>query len=246
MLLDIFLILSTIMAYFVKGITGFGNTLVMGSLFSFVISNRLTTPVDLIFSIPTNAYLVWKDRKSISIRIVVPLSLMMLAGIIPGTFLLKTGNDWLLKSALGLVIIGLAIEILTRKPLLNQTKKTNAGFLVIIGVFSGILAGLYGIGALLVAYISRTADNRNQFRANICCVFLVENIFRFFLYWFSGILNKEVLLLTLLLSPAVVLGMIIGIRVDKKLNEKTVKKFIIILLIVSGTILFLRNALFHL
>lgn len=79
---NIYLFISTLFAYFTKGITGFGNTLVMGSLFSFVVSNRLTTPVDLLFGIPTNTYMAWKERKNISLKIVIPLSLMLLAGIV--------------------------------------------------------------------------------------------------------------------------------------------------------------------
>lgn len=239
----IFLFISTLLAYITKAITGFGNTLVMGSLFSFVVSNKLTTPVDLVFSIPTNLYMVWRERKSISLKVVIPLSLMLLAGIVPGVFLLKVGSDWILKSVLGVVIVGIAIEMWTRSPSKSGTTKGNPVFLVVIGVVSGVLSGLYGIGALLVAYISRTTENKNQFRGNICCVFLVENIFRFFLYLYTGILNKDILHLTLILSPAVILGMIIGIKVDSNMKEDTVKKTVIALLAVSGSILFLKAIL---
>jgi uncharacterized protein len=235
---NIFLFISTLLAYFIKGITGFGNTLVMGSLFSFVVSNRLTTPIDLLFSIPTNLYMVWRERKSISLKVVIPLSLMLLAGVVPGTLLLRAGSDRILKSILAVVIVGMAIEMLTRKPNKNNTMKNSTVFLVIIGVVSGILAGLYGIGALLVAYISRTTGNKSEFRANICCVFLIDNIFRFILYWFTGILNRDILWLSLILSPAVILGMIIGIKVDARMNDEGVKKTVIALLIISGTILF--------
>lgn len=241
---NVFLFIFTFIAYFVKAITGFGNTLVMGSLFSFVVGNRLTTPIDLIFSIPTNMYIVFKERKNISLKIVIPLSFMLLVGSIPGTFLLKLGDERLLKSGLGIVVIGLAIEMLTRKPAKTVTqKKNNPLFLVTIGIISGVMAGLYGIGALLVAYISRTTDSKSQFRANICCVFLVDNIFRFILYWMTGLLNKEILFLTLLLSPAVVLGMKIGLKVDERIGEETTRKIVIGLLMISGTILFLKNIL---
>lgn len=240
---NIFLFISTLFAYFTKGITGFGNTLVMNSLFSFVVSNRLTTPVDLLLSIPTNTYIAWRERKNISLKIVVPLSLMILAGIIPGTFLLRTGMDWILKSILGIVVMGIALEMLTRKTVKSKNKKANIVFLIIIGVISGILAGLYGIGALLVAYVSRTTDNKNEFRGNICCVFLVDNIFRFFLYLFTEILTKEVIMMTLFLSPAVILGMIIGVKIDSKMSEETVKKSVIVLLMSSGVLLFLKSYL---
>ena len=242
---NIFLFISTLLAYFVKSITGFGNTLVMGSLFSFAVPNRLTTPVDLIFSIPTNIYIAWRERKNISLKVVIPLSLMLLVGIIPGTFFLRVGNDRILKSILGIVVVGMALEMLTRKPTKNETKKNSPIFLIIIGIISGILAGLYGIGALLVAYISRTTNNKSEFRANICCVFLVDNVFRLFLYLFTGILNKEIFILTLILSPAVILGMIVGVKVDSKMKEETVKKSVIALLIISGTVLLVKSLLFY-
>lgn len=242
---NLFLFTATLFSYFVKAITGFGNTLVMGSLFSFVVSNRFTTPIDLIFSIPTNTYIVWRERKNISIKVVIPLSLMLLIGIIPGTFLLKVGSDWILKCILGIVVVGIAVEMMTRNPNKNETNKTNPIFLTVIGVLSGVLAGLYGIGALLVAYISRTTNNKNEFRANICCVFLVDNIFRFLLYLFTGILNKEILLMTIFLAPAVFIGMFIGIKVDSNMREETVKKSVIILLLVSGTVLLVKSLLNH-
>lgn len=242
---NIFLFISALFAYFVKGITGFGNTLVMGPLFSFVISNRLITPVDLLLSIPTNIYIVWRERKNISMKVVIPLSIMLLAGIIPGTFLLEVGNDWILKSILGVIIVGIAIEMLTRKPNISGTTKTNPILLIFIGIMSGILAGLYGIGVLLIAYISRTTDNKSEFRANICCVFLVDNIFRFFLYLYTGILNKEAFSMTLFLLPAVIIGMMIGVKVDSNMKEETVKKSVVVLLIISGTVLFLKSILNH-
>lgn len=248
MLQNIFLLLSTLIAFFVKGLTGFGNTLVMGSFFSFVVSNRLTTPVDLILGIPTNIYIAWKERKNISLKIVIPLSLMLLIGIIPGTFLLKVGNDWLLKSIFGIVVMGIAVEMLTRKPnnttnITNTQKRWNKVSLLFIGILSGVLAGLFGIGALLVAYISRTTDNKNQFRANICCVFLVDNVFRFFLYLYTGILNLQVLFYALLLSPAVIIGMKLGLKANNNMKESSVKKAIIITLMISGGILCIKSVL---
>lgn len=243
MILNAYLFLAVFLSFFVKGITGFGNTLVMAPLFSFVIPNKTTTPIDLLMSVPTNAYLAWRERKAINPKIVIPLSLMLLAGVIPGTFLLKTGEDWLLKGFLGLVVIGIGIEMLTRKTSRMEPGKGNAVFLTFIGILSGMLAGLYGISAPLVAYISRTTGNRSEFRANICCVFFIENVFRLAYYIISGILTKAILLKFLMLSPAVALGLYAGIRIDKKLTEDTVKKAMVYLLIASGAVLFINNVL---
>jgi uncharacterized membrane protein YfcA len=238
----IYLFAVVFASLFVKGITGFGNTLVMAPLFSFVVSNRFTTPVDLLISLPTNVYLVWKNRKSINFKTVAPLSVMLLAGVIPGTILLKTGNDLILKLVLGVVIVALGIEMLYRKPQQNGSGKGNKLLLVIVGLVSGVLAGMYGISAFLVAYISRTSSDRGQFRANLCSLFLVDNIFRFFWYSTTGIMTMEIVKFTIFMAPAVVLGMYAGTRVDTGLKEETVRKATIYLLVVSGVMLLLRSA----
>ena len=241
MIENIYLFVVVFIAFFIKGITGFGNTLVMAPLFSFVASNRFTTPVDLLISIPTNAYLVWKNRRSINYRTVAPLALMLLAGVIPGIMLLKTGNDLVLKSVLGVVIVALGIEMLYRKPVQEGEAKVNKGFLVIIGLVSGVLAGMYGISACLVAYISRTSADRSQFRANLCSLFLVDNIFRLVWYIAAGIMTAEIIKFTIFILPAVILGMYIGTKVDTGLKEETVRKATIYLLVVSGAVLLARS-----
>ncbi|WP_069997409.1 sulfite exporter TauE/SafE family protein [Cellulosilyticum sp. I15G10I2] len=244
-MMHIFLFISVLAAYFVKAITGFGNTLVMGSLFAFIMPNALITPIDLVLGMPTNIYIAWRERKNISLKVVIPLALMLLIGIIPGTFILKMGGEGLLKSIFGVVVAGIGIEMLIRNTKKSEVKKSNPALLIMIGLSSGVLAGLYGIGALLVAYIGRITPNKNQFRANICCVFLVENIFRFILYGYTGLLNKQILSLVLILSPAVILGMMMGIKVDKYVSEVTMRKAIIVLLIISGIVLFLKNILIN-
>lgn len=241
MIENLYLFAVVFAAFFVKGITGFGNTLVMAPLFSFVVSNRFTTPVDLLISIPTNAYLVWKNRKSLNFKAIAPLALMLLAGVVPGIMLLKTGNDLLLKSVLGVVIVALGIEMLYRNKGRQGEGKGNKALLVSVGLASGVLAGMYGISAFLVAYISRTTEGRSQFRANLCSLFLVDNIFRLFWYSAAGLMTWEIIKFTVFIAPAVALGMYIGTKVDTGLKEETVRKATIYLLIISGAVLLVRS-----
>jgi uncharacterized membrane protein YfcA len=127
----------------------------------------------------------------------------------------------------------------------TAVRKTHPVLLVAIGVASGVLCGLFGIGALLVAYISRTTDSMGAFRANLCCVFLFENIFRLVIYCLTGIMTTQALLLSLILLPAAGIGLFIGIKVDMGLKPETAKKAVLALLAVSGTVLFVTNAFFH-
>ena len=88
----------------------------------------------------------------------------------------------------------------------GSEKSASPALLVIIGLLSGILCGLFGVSALLVAYVSRTAGDQSQFRANNCMVFLAENTFRLFLYGSTGILTLEAAKTALCLAPLMVLA----------------------------------------
>ena len=50
--------------------------------------------------------------------------------------------------------------------------------LAIIGITAGMLCGLFGVGALLAAYVSRVTETNSSFKANISAVFIVDNTFR--------------------------------------------------------------------
>lgn len=227
-------------AYFAKGVAGFANTLILNSILSFQKSIREITPVDFILGIPTNIYFTVKERKNISLKIVLPLVLVVYAGLIPGTFLLKFGNDRPLKMILGVLVIVLGIEMFFREKQRKKVKQ-NKAVLIIIGIMSGILCGLFGIGAFLAAYMARTTENQRQFKGNLCFVFLMENLFRGILYYVTGIFNLEILKLSLILFPVMAAGFLLGVALSKRLDEKIVKRIIIILLIIMGVSLILKN-----
>ncbi len=106
--------------------------------------------------------------------------------------------------------------------------------LLFIGILSGVLSGMFGIGAMLAAYISRVTDDSHGFKANMCAIFIVENLFRIFLYLVSGILTPGVLWQAALLFPAMLAGLAAGIRSSSLLNERVVRKLVLVMLVVSG------------
>lgn len=129
-------------------------------------------------------------------------------------------------------------EMLVRELPQRQAKSSKL-LLTIIGIVSGVLCGLYGVGALLGAYIGRTTTNADEFKANICTVFMIENTFRIILYGFYGIITLSALRQALTLAPFMLIGLIAGMLSAKIIDEKMVKRIVIIMLIVSGIALIL-------
>lgn len=227
-------------AYFVKGVTGFANTLIISSVMSFTANTVAITPVENLLSLPSSMTIAWRERKNIRLRECLPIIALVLLGSLPGIFLLKNTNAAALKIAFGFVIVALGAEMLLRA---RSTKKAKQSKLVlfIIGAVSGLLCGLYGIGALLAAYFGRTQETGSGFRGNLCFVFVADGVFRAIVYAIGGIFTREIVLQVLTLMPCMAAGLACGIVCGKKLNENLVRTCVIVMLILSGIALILTN-----
>ena len=233
-------IVATVAAFFVKGLCGFANTLVFTSILSFGVSNANISPVELLLGFPTNVILAWKERKSIRWGICLPLALLVVIGTIPGALFLKNADSGSIKIVFGVIIVLIGLEMLLRSRNTAGLKQSKV-VLVIIGILSGVLCGLYGVGALLGAYISRVTDDSHSFKANICIVFVIENILRIILYSVWGILTFDIFRQAVVLIPFMLIGLCAGMLSGKFLDEKIVRKLVILMLIISGAALIVTN-----
>lgn len=233
-------IIATVAAFFVKGLCGFANTLVFTSILSFGVSNANISPVELLLGFPTNVILAWKERKSIRWGICLPLALLVVIGTIPGALFLKNADSGSIKIVFGVIIVLIGLEMLLRSRNTTGLKQSKV-VLVIIGILSGVLCGLYGVGALLGAYISRVTDDSHSFKANICTVFVIENVLRIILYSVWGILTFDIFRQAVVLIPFMLIGLCAGMLSGKFLDEKIVRKLVILMLIISGAALIVTN-----
>ena len=57
--------LAAVVAYFIKGLCGFANTLVFTAILSFGSVNANISPIDLLLGYPANVILTWENRKNL-------------------------------------------------------------------------------------------------------------------------------------------------------------------------------------
>jgi uncharacterized membrane protein YfcA len=205
-------LLATTVAFFIKGLCGFANTLIFTSILGFGTNNVNISPVEIVLGYPTNIIMIWKNRKELSPKVYIPLAILVLAGSIPGAFLLKNVNAQYIKIVFGIVVILIALEMLFRERGKINFKESRL-ILGSIGILSGVLCGLFGVGALLAAYVSRVTETSDGFKANICAVFVVENTFRIILYSVIGVLTLSNLKQSLIMIPFMLIGLFAGIKV---------------------------------
>ena len=136
---DVFWIIATFCAFFVKGLCGFANTLVFTTILSFGNNNINISPVELILTYPANAVLTLKERKSLKWRVCLPLTALVLAGSIPGILLLKNADVTLIKIIFGAVTVIVAVEMLIRNLRKREHEPVSKLFLGVIGLLLGML-----------------------------------------------------------------------------------------------------------
>ena len=70
-------------AFFLKGMAGFGNTLILNGGLAFIRENRFITPIDTLLGLPVNIFMLIREWKYIKFSITIPLLISVGAGIVP-------------------------------------------------------------------------------------------------------------------------------------------------------------------
>ena len=231
--------LAALVGYFVKGVAGIGNTLVVTSVMAYTRTNAEITPVELLLCVPTNLTVAWVNRRSIDWRLSLPPLGMVLLGDVLGVLLLKNVDVAALKTIFGAVLILLSAEMLWRELRGKSGQKSPPALMLILGISAGVLCGMFGVGALLAAYFARVTTDDRTYKGSISMIFAVENAFRIVAYSVTGLLTAQSLTNAAMLLPFMAAGLFLGIKVGDRLNARTMRLVITVMLLLSGVPLLL-------
>ena len=226
--------LAVLVGYFVKGVAGIGNTLVVTSAMSYTRTNAEITPVELLLCIPTNLVVTWVYRKHINWKLAVAPLCMVLIGDILGVLLLKNVDVTAMKMVFGVVLILLSVEQLWRELRGKPGKAAHPALMLALGISAGVLCGMFGVGALLAAYLSRVTTDDMTYKGTMSVIFTVENAFRIVAYSVTGLLTTASLINAAMLLPFMGAGLFLGIRLSSRMNARTMRIIIGAMLLISG------------
>lgn len=233
-------IIATVAAYFVKGVCGFTNGLVFTTILSFTTDNVNISPLSLVIGYPTNLIIAWKNRKSINWKMCTALTALVILGNIPGAYLLKNADTSIIKFILGFIIIYLSVEMFLNENRKHK-KKSSKLALGIVGVLAGLVSGIYGVGALLGVYVNKITNDTKAFKANANVVYFVSDTFRLCLYIAWGIVTWDIVKQAVVLVPFMLFSLLLGMKLCNYMNEKAIRRIVILMLIISGSALIINN-----
>ncbi len=239
--LQIFLSVVVIfIAYTVKGLSGFGSGLIAIPLLAFMFPLTFIVPVLGLLSYSGTVTQSFHLRKQVVWRDMLPLIPFSLLGIAMAIWLLVNVNANNLVLALGVFVLMYSVYSLL--PL--SVYAGSRHWAILAGLGGGVVGALFGTGGpFYVVYLKLRQLHKNQFRATIAMIFLVDGGARMTGYAFNGLFTTQVLWLVLTLLPVLFAGMYVGHHLHIKIDQKRFNQVISILLMVSGVMLILKSLL---
>lgn len=228
----IFGILVIFFAGFIQGVTSFGFALVSLPLLSFFLPLRQVVPMIVVLSFFTNIAILLNSYKHLAIRKITLLVISGIAAVPVGSSLLFYVDEAVLKMAAGGLIVLFSAVMLSGKTFPVRNEK--AGF-VTVGLTSGLLNGSISMSGPPVAlFLSNQGTDKMAFRANLTFYALILNAVTLMSYFYNGVLDGAVAGTLIWAIPAMVVGVLLGIRVGSRLEEALFRKLVLALIIVSG------------
>jgi len=236
----IFAVVVILIAYTVKGLSGFGSGLIAIPLMAFFFPLQLIVPIFGLLSYTGTIFQSYRLRREAQWRDILPLIPFSFIGIAIAVWLLVNIQAELLTLALGVFVVLYAIYSL----LPHQHKFGSRLWAIPAGTFGGMVGALFSTGGpFYVVYLKLRQLAKGPFRATIATIFLIDGGARIAGYAVSGLYTPQVLTLVVILWPVLFLGLWIGHHLHIKLNQQQFNLGISILLIMSGGMLVYKSLL---
>lgn len=232
---------SVLLAAFTQSLTGFGSGLVTMAVLPAVIGIRAASPLVALFAGTLESILFLRYRDSINVAAVWRLLVAALIGIPLGILGARMIDERIVLTILGIVLIIYPLYVLFT-PKLPQVQEGRLTFGV--GFVAGLLGGAYNTsGPPVIMYANSRGWLPQEFKANLQAFFLLIDAMTISGHAVSGNLTPFVWQNFLLILPAIFIGLVAGLALDRLLNPGLFRKIVLVMLIVLGLRMIISSAL---
>ncbi len=219
-------------AIFTQSLTGFGLALVSMPLLSALLGVETAAPLVALFGLLAEVILLLYYREAVNVRVIWRLILASMIGVPVGVVVIRSLDEALVLTALGVIVVGYALYALLklRLPAVNGPVWAYG-----TGFVAGILGGAYNTaGPPVIVYGNCRGWPPDEFKGNLQGFFLFTGVVVLISHGLAGNYNAEVLRYGLLTLPAVAAGLIAGLALSKRISATAFRTLVLWLLLVLG------------
>ena len=228
-----------LLAYFIRGISGFGSGLVAVPLLALVFPLPIVVSFILLLDFTASLVLGGVNFRQVRWDEVKPLVPFSVVGVALGTTLLISLPKQPLLIALGVFILAFAARSLLN---LHGDKPISRFWAVPASLTGGTVGGMFGTGGPpYVIYLQHRLKDKGQLRATLSGVFFLEGLFRIGTFIVAGLLvNTDIWLSFALGLPIALVALYGGSHVHTGLSQTQMVRVIGVLLLLSSLSVFVK------
>jgi uncharacterized membrane protein YfcA len=236
--MSIWLILIVVFfAIFTQSIAGFGMTLVAMPILGIYYDLKIISPLIALVGIVAKIMLLLKYGYVFNFQVMWRLTLASLIFVPLGVGALDLMDKKLALGVLGVIVLGYAVYSLLNSSVHLKIHEYWAFF---FGAIAGFLGGAFNAsGPPVVVYASAHRWQPEEFKSNLQGYALVNGIFIAVNHHLRGNIDAELWRIFLYTIPVALLGVWVGVSLDRYINPELFRKIILWLLIILGARLIL-------
>jgi uncharacterized membrane protein YfcA len=218
----IVLAVAAFIASLARGFSGFGGALIFVPLASASVGPQVAGPILLLIDFVAQWALLKNAWRQANRREVMVMALGALVGIPIGVLILKFADTISLRWAISILIVAMLGLLISGWRYPGQPRRSTTG---IVGFIAGILSGsVQAAGPPVVAYWLGGSTPPLMVRANIILFFFCTSVISGVTYLVAGLLNAQVLFLSLITAPGYAVGMYLGTRMFGLASDRTFRR----------------------
>ena len=233
------LLVSTVLflAAFVRSLAGFGDALIAMPLLTALVGLTVATPVVGLATVVISVAVLATSWRSLDLATSWRLLLASAAGMPLGLLLLTRVDEWVMHLLLGIVLVGYGLYNLLRPGL---PALRHEGWAFPFGLVAGILGSAYNTSSPpVIIYGTMRRWPPDTFRATLQGFFLVNSLMIVTSHGLAGLWTATVWEMVLWSLPALLLGIVAGIAVQRRIPDASFGRLVYALLVALGVIFLL-------
>ncbi len=228
-----------IMAYFIRGITGFGSGLISVPLLALYLPLTFVVPLILLLDFTASLVIGGFNSRHVRWREVLILIPFGVIGVLVGTHLLVN-----MPQTPMLVVLAIFVFLFALKNLLNRQgdKPISQFWAAPAALTGGTVGALFGTGGPpYVIYLSHRIRDKSELRATFSALFFSEGLTRIISFLVAGLLMSREIWIAYISALPIMLGMLyLGGRVHLGLSTAQMTRLVGGLLLVSSVSLLFK------
>jgi uncharacterized membrane protein YfcA len=214
----------------IRGITGFGGSLVMTPALSLLFAPQLVIPTVMLLEAFVAAPTLGEAMRKARFKVIGPICLAAFATVPLGGYVLVNTDPQVLRRWIAGIVILFSLMLLKNVRYCAQRRMSTS---IALGALSGVLVGGTGIGAPpVILYLLSGPDPIEQTRANLMLVVTALSVAALVMLWSRGLLQLRGPVSVLTLGPCFYVGILVGARLFRRFSEQRFRRFTLLLLIV--------------